>query len=110
MAEARASDLRGGAWATHVGPPGARVAGSKVGARRGCVNAPSSEKFSMLFAETAPFARYVRCVPPPPGVWFAMTSPRLPRKSSHSEVYARSRANPCSLISCDIVHSVFDAI
>ena len=62
MAEARASDLRGGAWATHVGPPGARVAGSKVGARRGCVNAPSSEKFSMLFAETAPFAAVTSAV------------------------------------------------
>ena len=95
MAEARASDLRGGAWATRWGRRergwrGARWAHARPRERTvlgnlRCCGSPTQRR-----------SGYVRCLPPPPGVWFAMTSPRLPRKSSHSEVYARSRTRPFS--------------
>ena len=92
MVEARASDLRGGAWPTRWGRRergwrGARWAHARVRERT-----VLGEILSMLFAETAPFdvtsAIYL------PGSLVRDDIPRLPRKSSHSEVYARSRANP----------------
>ena len=54
-----------------VGPPGARMAGSKVGARGLRERTVLGEILSMLFAETAPFDAVTSAIYLP---WFAMTS------------------------------------
>ena len=69
------------------------MAGSKVGARGLRERTVLGEILSMLFAETAPFDAVTSAIYLP-GSLVRDDIPRLPRKSSHSEVYARSRANP----------------